>query len=600
MRPDDDRLVPFDRIGADPVLDALASELTAAGRRARSAGRETPRAAYATDLRARLLAGLPVVAPVAGPPLDRARPRLRLPEPLTARPVTPRIAARSPMLLPAPRWTALAIAAVVLVAVVGLGPTRLPTGPADLRAGDVSTATLSRDGVTSDLTPSEALRAGDLITTGPGGFATLELGASRVRLDGGTALRLVAATTARVELDQSAGRAWHRVGGPGVSYTVHTAEVSWTADGTAFDLRLETDPSNGGAWVRGIGIEHDVAITGPNLTAMLDEGAVARIRLGRQAGSVADVALRPVTGADLRDPWLIDNAKRDARLGFDPGVLDGWLAEASPTPVATTDPIAGPSLPDDPVTGSPEPAVTVAPPKATPAPTPKPTPRPTPRPTPTPKPTAKPTPALASLGLTATACPGGFTRLGWSVAPADRFNHYQSIRSSKTSIPAVYPPVFPGVAPDSLYVAERATLGAVDAGLEPGTTVSYRTMAFSADDVAYAASSVKTVTIKAVKALGALIVTPDGTGFAAGWTPYSGPDGCFGFYKLVVSTTDPTPSYLDGATAVWVGESAATASTLVETLDPPGTYHVRLEAILDTPGGKLLVAQTDVADITVP
>jgi hypothetical protein len=503
------------------------------------------------------------------------------------------------MLLPAPRWTALAIAAVVLVAVVGLGPTRLLTGPAELRAGDVAGATLSRDGVTSELSPSEALRAGDVITTGPGGFATLELGTSRVRLDGGTGLRLVEATTARVELAQSAGRAWHRVGGPGVTYAVRTAEVTWTADGTAFDLRLETDPSSGGAWVRGIGIEHVVAIAGPNLTATLDEGAVARIHLGRERGSVADMALGPVSDADLRDPWLLDNARRDARLGFDPGVLAGGLAEARPTPATTPDPSAGPVLPDDPEVDSPEPVVTVAPPKATPAPTPKPTPRPTPRPTATPKPTAKPTPALASLGLTATACPGGFTRLGWTVAPADGFNHYQSIRSSKTTIPAVYPPVAPGVAPDSLYVTERATLGAIDAGLEPGTTVSYRTMAFSADDVAYAASGVRSVSVMAVKALGALTLTPDGAGFSAGWAPYAGPGACFGFYKLVVSTTDPTPSYLDGASAVWVGESAATSSTLVETLDP-GTYHVRLEAFLDTPGGKILVAHTDVADITIP
>ena len=597
MRPDDDRLVPFDGVGADTVLDALAAELTAGGERARTATAGEPRAGFAADLRARLLADLPVVAPVAAPPLDRARAGRAGPERFSPRPVTPRITARPPILLPAPRWTALAIAAVVLVAVVGLGPSRMWTGPAELRAGNVAAATLTRDGVTSELTAAEALRPGDLITTGPDGFATLELATSRVRLDGGTAMHLVEANATRVDLEQSTGRAWHRVGGPDVTYAVHTEEVTWTADGTAFDLRLETGPALGDAWVRGIGIEHDVAISGPNLTATLDEGAVARIRIGGAPGGVADVALGPVTDADLRNPWLIDNARRDARLGFDPGILEGRLAEASRTPATTPDPIVDPSS-ADPVVDSPAPAVTPRPP-ATAAPTPKPTPKPTARPPATPKPTPTPTPPLASLGLTATACPGSFTKLTWTAAAAGKFNHYQSIRSSKSSIPAVYPPVAPGVAPDSLYVTERTTLGAVDAGLEIGTTVNYRTMAFTADDVAYAASGVKTVTAKAVKALGALTLTPDAAGFSAAWAPYAGPDACFGFYKLVVSTTDPTPSYLDGATAVWVGESASTSSAIVETL-PSGTHHVRLEAFLDTPGGKLLVAETDVADITIP
>jgi hypothetical protein len=431
------------------------------------------------------------------------------------------------------------------------------------------------------------------VATGPDGFATLELGASRVRLGSDSAVRLVEATAARIELEQAAGRAWHRVGGPEVSYEVRTADVTWTADGTAFDLRLEHGPATGDEWVRGVGIEHDVAIAGPDLSAVLDEGAVARIRLAGEPGSVAGVAIGPLSEADLRDPWLIDNARRDRRLGFDAGVLEERLAEANPSPATTTAPVTMPTLDSPAVT--PAPATTADPPKATP----KATPRPTPKATPRPKPTATPKPPLASLGLTATACPGGFTKLTWTAAGADRFNHYQSIRSSKTSIPAVYPPVAPGVAPDALYVTERTTLGAVDAGLEPGTTVSYRTMAFTGEDVAYAASGVKTVTAKAVKPLGALTVNPDGAGIAAAWAPYAGPGACFGFYKLVVSTTDPTPSYLEGASAVWVGESAATSSAVVESLDP-GTYHVRLEAFLDTPSGKLLVAETDVADITIP
>jgi hypothetical protein len=107
MRPDDDdRLVPFDRAGGDAAIDALATELAVGGERARAANPGEPRAAFAADLRARLLADLPVVAPVAPPPLERARVDLRVSERLTPRPVAPRVTARPPTLLPAPRWTA--------------------------------------------------------------------------------------------------------------------------------------------------------------------------------------------------------------------------------------------------------------------------------------------------------------------------------------------------------------------------------------------------------------------------------------------------------------------------------------------------------------
>ncbi len=83
------------------------------------------------------------------------------------------------------------------------------------------------------------------------------------------------------------------------------------------------------------------------------------------------------------------------------------------------------------------------------------------------------------------------------------------------------------MAPDGLFVESRAVLGAVDAGLEPGVTYHYRTMAFTAGDTATAASGVRTVTAKPVKSLGALTVTPDGAGFRADWSAYEGPDGCF-------------------------------------------------------------------------
>ena len=597
MRPDDEDVMPFDGIGADPGLESLVAELADAGGRARADKLQAVRPAFAADLRSRLLGDLPVGASAGAPAVERSRPVTLTPEPFAPRRVVPRMTAHTPRFLPAPRWSVMAVAAAIMVTLIGVGPTQLMTGPADLRAGDVASATVSRDGVTADLTTAEALQAGDIITTAADGHATLELGTSRARLDGGSSVRIASASKERIALDQTAGRVWHRVGGPSVRYAVRTADVTWTADGTAFDLRLEAGLADGAIWARGIGVEHDVAITGPSLSATLDEGAVARIRLGGAPGSVTDVALGPITAADLDDPWLLANARRDARLGYAVGIFEPRLAEIDPTPSPTSDGVDLPAPTDgsviDPPVAGPTPEPVAPAPAGTPKPTAKPTPRPTPKPTPTPK------APMATLGSSATACDGGFAKLTWTIAPKGGFNHYQTIRSSKPSIPAVYPPAAPGVAPESLFAGERSKLGAVDAGLEPGTTYNYRTMAFDGNDEATAASGVKAVTAKAVRALGTLTLTPQGAGFDADWAAYEGPDGCFGFYKLVVSKTDETPSYLDGATSVWVGESAGTSTAHVDALDP-GTYHVRLEALFDTGSGKVLIAATDVADITLP
>ena len=73
MRPDDEDVVPFDGIGADPALDALVAELAEAGGRARADRSHAPRSAFAADLRTRLLADLPRRRP-GGRPGDGADP----------------------------------------------------------------------------------------------------------------------------------------------------------------------------------------------------------------------------------------------------------------------------------------------------------------------------------------------------------------------------------------------------------------------------------------------------------------------------------------------------------------------------------------------
>ena len=132
------------------------------------------------------------------------------------------------------------------------------------------------------------------------------------------------------------------------------------------------------------------------------------------------------------------------------------------------------------------------------------------------------------------------------------------------------------MAPDALYTTDRLTLGAIDLDLDPGT-YSYRTMAFDGEDKALAASPVRTVNVKPVKALGALDAVVEGGILTVGWTPFAGPEACFSTYKLVASTTDETPSYLDGAEALWAGESQGTSEAVIEGL-APGT-------LLPPPGG---------------
>ncbi len=576
MRPDSTRPTPID---AD--LEPEFAGLVEAGERARRVGTSRPASAFAADLRTRLLAGYPAGAYV----------------PAGQGPALP-VSVRSLTTIPTPRWAILAVAAAVVIAVVGVGVRGFVLAPPEATVASAVDATLVHDGRAVPLVAGAALVAGDRIETASTGRATLSLAGGAVRLAGGATLRIDTLSPTVVGLTQSTGRAWHRVGADAGTYRVRTGDVTWTAAGTAFDLDRGFDGPRDA--VRAVGVSHDVRIDGPGLSADLREGGVATIALGDR--ETPDVDLGDATLADLEDPWLRSNAEEDLARGWDVGIFFDVLATRTAAP-GSSEPSDAPSVapPTAPTTEpSTGPAVTPTP-EPTPEPTAKPTPRPTAKPTPepTPKPTPSPTPALADLALTATACPGRFTVLGWSKAGAEGFNHYQTIRSTSSSIEPVYPPEPPAVAPDGLFTTNRATTSAVDAGLEAGTTYAYRTMAFDADDDAYAASPVKSAKAKAVADLGALdLIVEDGVLYAE-WAPLEGPKTCFGFYKLVVSTDDATPSYLDGATHVWAGESMDAGSAAAEGLDP-GTYYVRLEALRGSEDETILVAHTDVASITLP
>src|SRR6185503_15728616 len=144
----------------EPDLAALAGELEQAGDRARSgataAGTERPSPVFAAALRERLVGQLPM--PVAGVgqggvTVGDAPQAIHVVG--ATRPLRPVVTRRTPTVLPAPRWTALMAAAVIVLAAVGLNATWIsPIGPSS-RAGATSLATLTRAGTTTALASGE-------------------------------------------------------------------------------------------------------------------------------------------------------------------------------------------------------------------------------------------------------------------------------------------------------------------------------------------------------------------------------------------------------------------------------------------------------------
>lgn len=612
-----ERIVPIvpapEDLPEDRELALLDATLTTAGSSARHAD-EAPSAAFAAALRERLLAGLPAGEDLlpAGAGLLAATSSVAAPanpeRAATPRPVAARTSWQLPSLVPSWRTAAVAMAAVLVVALLGVGALRLvPVAP---EASVVAAAgtTLLRDGGGMPLASGAALRSGDEIRVAVDGSATLAIGSGETRLAGGAELRIVALERGRVTLEQLAGRVWHRVAVPdGTSYRVLTGQVGWIALGTAFDLDRQSGAQAGDV-VRAIGIEHSVRVEGPDLSAVVDAGREATIVL--EPGAAApDMAIAAVDQTTLEDPWLLANARRDAALGFDPGVLVALEPSPEPSSDASAVPSAPPSAPASPSlvpstapsiapTAPPTPA---APPSATPKPSAKPTPTPSvkPSPTPIPKPSPTPAPAIGSLSLSLAACHGG-TVLDWSAWKGDGFDHYTVFRSTGSfAVPKRYPPVAPVVALDGTYTTDPATTSSHDAGLAAGATYFYRALAFDADDRVLASSPLKSAVAKGIKALGTLGATVEGGAVTVDWTSYGGPGSCFSYYKVVWSSSTKTPSYLgDHDGAIPTGEQAD-ASLTIDGFGS-GAYWFRVQAIRVTELGKFVVAQTSVAKVLVP
>ncbi len=584
---------------------AIVDALSRAGARARSEAGETAAAtAFAAILRERLLAGygssrsspdgeLPWgrgAEPTAGGrparPPDETRPVA-----MVRGVVRPRFGAGRR------RWLPLAAAAALLV---GLAAAIRPVLPGDdARAADVAEADLVRDGVARPLLPGDGLRVGDTVSVAASGHATLELGPVIARLAGGASVRILMLEADRVAVEQVAGRVYHRVAGP-IAYAVQTGSVTWTADGTAFDLTW----ADGGAnpVVRLLAVEHAVEAEGLGLVLRVDEGRLASVALGSLAATV-----RSAGPSELVDPWLVANARLDVALGFDVGILAklGELAHASPAPTPAitpeespaSSPTAEPSLEASAEPShetSPTPGPTEAP---TPKPTEAPTPKPTPKPTATPKPSATPAPGIE---ISLAGCEGGVV-IAWSKYTGDAFNHYSTYRSaSPFGVPDRYPPASPIEYLDATYTTDKTKTSAADTTGEIGRTYYYRALVFDAADRVIAASDLGSATAAPVRNLGSIEVGPADAGTRVAWTSYPGSSACFTKYVIAWSASSTEPSYFGGHDGVVGVATKSTSSTVLADLHPGSTYWLRVQVIRATALGAFLVAESAVAEYTVP
>lgn len=601
---DEIRPVPTDELradGAGPDGDefrAVIETLSRAGARARAdLGAATVSPAFAAALRARLLAGYGSATPVRhGEPAPAggagstraARPERAAVEP---RPIVP---ARG---FVRPRWTAgrwrwLPLAAAAAL-VVGLVAGIRPVSPdEEYRAAEVAGAELIRAGTARPLLSSDVLRVGDTVAVAPAGHATLELGPVIVRLAGGAAVRIVGLEAGRVAIEQTAGRVYHRVVGS-VAYAVQTGPLTWTADGTAFDLAWTTGGAGDSA-VRLLAVEHAVEVDGPGLEIRIDEGRLATVTLGSLATTV-----RSAGPADLVDPWLVANARLDDALGFGLGILGdlGELAHGSPspTPVATPDEHPEASGESEP---SPEPS---AEPSHGASPTPAPTEAPTPKPTATPKPTPKPTATPApQFGMSVTGCDGGVV-IAWSKYTEGAFNHYSTYRSTSSfGVPDRYPPEWPIEYLDATYTTDKAKTSAADTTGEPGRTYYYRALVFDAADRVIAASGLASAKAGPVRDLGGIGVVPADAGTRVSWTPYPGSSACFTTYVVVWSASSTEPSYFGSHDGLVGVATKSASSTVLADLHSGSTYWIRVQVIRATALGAFLVAESAVAEYSVP
>jgi hypothetical protein len=202
------------------------------------------------------------------------------------------------------------------------------------------------------------------------------------------------------------------------------------------------------------------------------------------------------------------------------------------------------------------------------------------------------------MDLLAKACPGGVI-LDWT-KPSPDVGHYHVLRSLGGEVPATYP-ADGTTEVDSATTWSAGTTDGFDAGVDGGSSATYRAFAFGAEDQVLATSPSKTVTTVPARSLGTLGVEALGPGsIAVAWGTSEVPAACFSYGKLVASADDPNPSYLNGATYLAVVSDQGTTSVVVDGLPSGQTVWMRYELIRSTSTGAFVVGRTDVVQITYP
>ncbi len=577
--------VPIDR-ASDPdrgLLDLLAAELAATGRRARSRKAQLtaalPDASFALALRGQLLqpagAGLTssATAGALAEPMAEPRPHGRS---------TGASRGRTKVWL----WAVLAIAILIgggvaiKIASGGLGTTAVE------RAGDVADATLVRAGTSRALAAGMDLAAGDEIKVGAAGHATLILGGSQARLAGGADLKLNVLSSSTTQVALLDGRAYNRVVVPaGGSYEVVTGPYTWTATGTAFDLDRTAD--GGREQVSVLALEHSISVSGPAANQPIPEGTALTVVFGEPGPDSLTVG--PIPAVDFSDPWLISNAKTDEALGYPIGALAGVALAPNGTPVASPTPSAVPDVsPSD--TPGPTPDASPSPsdlPTSTPVPTQQPTPTPTasPSPSPSPTPTATPTP---SLSLSLTSCPGGVVAT-WSKYTGSGFTRYVTLRDSVPGIPATYnlSKVVAGTSTNSI-----AKTTGQDATVANGATYFYRTLVLGSGNKVLEASPVETGLGFGVGDLGPAAVSSSSGGTVVIWNAYQR-QACFSEYRVIYShDPNPTPANALGSIFVTDWFTSNVAVPPASLFSSGETIYFRVQVVRTTSLGQFVVEET--------
>lgn len=333
-------------------------------------------------------------------------------------------------------------------------------------------------------------------------------------------------------------------------------------------------------------IPHDGRTWAPTRLAPRMSGrptsAAPRPRWALLAAAAMLVTAVAVGSMSVRFDWLLPA----------PSAEPSEAALVSPpaeTPDATARPVPSSGLPL--TTTAPTPDATMAPtPKPAAAPTPKPSPKPSPKPTP--KPSSKPgptEPAVGSLTLSATGCPGA-NLLEWSaVSGAVKYLVYRSTA---------------GPVPETDPGASAAQLGKTgggdgfDAKLPTGTTGWYRVFAYNGSGQVIALSPSASMTaVSAIDLSGFSAVGGVGT-IDASWMPASVPAACFSYGKLVASEADPNPSYVKGDMHLAAVPDQSIGEVHLDGLDP-ATLWVRYELIRATSMGSFVVGRTIVQSVTV-